>query len=36
MEKLAERYKDSPWIGGYDIINEPNYGFTGKKSQWLR
>ena len=30
MEKIAERYKDSPWIGGYDIINEPNYGFTGK------
>ncbi|MCT3760764.1 cellulase family glycosylhydrolase [Elizabethkingia anophelis] len=29
-KKLAERYKDSPWIGGYDIINEPNYGFTGK------
>ena len=29
-KKIAERYKDSPWIGGYDIINEPNYGFTGK------
>ncbi|SJZ97888.1 cellulase family glycosylhydrolase [Sediminibacterium ginsengisoli] len=27
-EKLAERYKDEPWIGGYDILNEPNYGFT--------
>jgi aryl-phospho-beta-D-glucosidase BglC (GH1 family) len=27
--KLAERYKDSPWIGGYDIINEPNWNFTG-------
>ncbi len=26
--KLAERYKDEPWIGGYDIINEPNWGFT--------
>lgn len=25
--KLAERYKDEPWIGGYDIINEPNWGF---------
>jgi aryl-phospho-beta-D-glucosidase BglC (GH1 family) len=22
-KKLAERYKDSPWIGGYDLINEP-------------
>lgn len=26
--KLAERYKDEPWIGAYDIINEPNWGFT--------
>lgn len=25
--KLAERYKDEPWIAGYDIINEPNWGF---------
>ncbi|MCD7972252.1 MAG: carbohydrate-binding protein [Candidatus Azobacteroides sp.] len=23
--KLAERYADSPWIGGYDLINEPNW-----------
>jgi hypothetical protein len=28
-KKLAERYKDHPWIGGYDIINEPNWNFTG-------
>ncbi|WP_370897768.1 cellulase family glycosylhydrolase [Chryseobacterium gossypii] len=28
--KLAERYKDEPWIGGYDLINEPNINFTGK------
>jgi len=28
-EKLAERYKNDPWIGGYDIINEPNWNFTG-------
>lgn len=28
-QKLALRYKDSPWIGGYDIINEPNWNFTG-------
>ena len=27
--KLAERYKDSKWIGAYDIINEPNWNFTG-------
>jgi len=26
-KKLAERYKDEPNIGGYDIINEPNWGF---------
>jgi aryl-phospho-beta-D-glucosidase BglC (GH1 family) len=29
-KKMAERYKDSPWIGGYDLINEPNINFTGK------
>jgi hypothetical protein len=28
-KKLAERYKDNPWIGGYDIINEPNWNFSG-------
>ena len=28
--KLANRYKDEPWIGGYDIINEPNWNFTGE------
>lgn len=28
-KKIAERYKDSPWIGGYDIINEPNWNFSG-------
>ena len=28
-KKLAQRYKDNPWIGGYDIINEPNWNFTG-------
>ncbi|MBW7674856.1 cellulase family glycosylhydrolase [Chryseobacterium chendengshani] len=29
-KKLAERYKDEPWMGGYDLINEPNINFTGK------
>jgi endoglucanase len=29
--KLAERYKNSRWIGGYDIINEPNWGFEDPK-----
>jgi endoglucanase len=27
-KKLAERYVNEPWIGGYDILNEPNWGFT--------
>jgi endoglucanase len=28
--KLAERYADEPWIGGYDLLNEPNWTFEGK------
>ena len=27
-QKLAERYKGEPAIGAYDLINEPNWGFT--------
>ncbi|TRW26442.1 carbohydrate-binding protein [Flavobacterium zepuense] len=27
--QLADRYKNSPWIGAYDLINEPNWNFTG-------
>lgn len=26
--KLAERYVNEEWIGGYDLLNETNYGFT--------
>jgi endoglucanase len=26
-KKLAERYASKQWIGAYDILNEPNYGF---------
>ncbi|MDB5031848.1 cellulase family glycosylhydrolase [Mucilaginibacter sp.] len=26
-KKLAQRYANEPAIGGYDIINEPNWGF---------
>jgi len=26
--KLAERYVNEPWVGGYDILNEPNWSFT--------
>lgn len=25
--KLAERYANEKWIGGYDLLNEPNYDF---------
>ncbi|PWG80497.1 cellulase family glycosylhydrolase [Pararcticibacter amylolyticus] len=30
--KLAERYANEQWIGGYDIINEPNWGFTNPEN----
>lgn len=26
-KKLAEHYKDEPWIGAYDLLNETNWGF---------
>jgi len=29
--KLAEHYANAPFIGGYDIINEPNWGFEDPK-----
>lgn len=28
--KLAERYANEPSIGGYDLLNEPNWSFEGK------
>jgi len=28
-KKLAERYKDEPWIGGYDLLNEVNWQLPG-------
>lgn len=27
--KLAERYKDEPWLGGYDLLNEVNWTLPG-------
>ncbi|MCX7987489.1 MAG: carbohydrate-binding protein [Bacteroidales bacterium] len=32
-KKLAERYKDSEWIGAYDLINEPNWDFENSGNQ---
>ncbi|WP_144557857.1 glycoside hydrolase family 5 protein [Shouchella miscanthi] len=29
-ERIAERYKDHPWIAGYDLLNEPG-GASGKE-----
>ena len=31
--KLAEKYKDEPVIGAYDIINEPNWSFEEDKNE---
>lgn len=31
-KKLAERYANEPWIGAYDLINEPNWGFEDLKN----
>ncbi|MDG1685303.1 MAG: carbohydrate-binding protein [Flavobacteriaceae bacterium] len=30
-DKLAERYKNEEWIGGYDILNEPNWNLSGSE-----
>lgn len=30
-KKLAEKYKDEEWIGGYDLINETNYKLDGNE-----
>ncbi len=32
-KKLAERYANEPWVGGYDLINEPNWSFTAGGNQ---
>ena len=32
-KKLAERYANEPWIGGYDLINETNWNFTPGANQ---
>ncbi|RPH99036.1 MAG: carbohydrate-binding protein, partial [Calditrichaeota bacterium] len=30
-KKLAERYVNEPWMGGYDLINETNWSMTNNK-----
>ncbi|GAB1453748.1 hypothetical protein MASR2M47_38040 [Draconibacterium sp.] len=33
--KLAERYNNEPWLGGYDLINETNWPLpSGNKPLW--
>jgi hypothetical protein len=27
--EIARRYADNPWVGGYDILNEPNWDLDG-------
>ncbi|MBE0653378.1 MAG: carbohydrate-binding protein [Bacteroidales bacterium] len=34
--KLAERYSQEPWIGGYDLINETNWTFPEGNNSQLR
>lgn len=31
--KLADRYKNETWIGGYDLVNEPNWGFQNSNDK---
>ncbi|MDQ6757330.1 MAG: cellulase family glycosylhydrolase [Bacteroidota bacterium] len=32
-KELAKRYANEPWIGGYDLINEPNWGFENSEDK---
>jgi endoglucanase len=34
--KIAERYQDEPWVGGYDLINETNWTFPEGNNSQLR
>lgn len=34
--KLAERYSEEPWMGGYDLINETNWTFPEGNNSQLR
>lgn len=35
-QKLAQRYANEPWIGGYDLINETNWTFPQGNNSPLR
>ncbi|QNM84110.1 cellulase family glycosylhydrolase [Sphingomonas sabuli] len=28
--EIARRYADNPWVGAYDLVNEPNWDFDGQ------
>ena len=32
-QKIAERYAHEPWIGGFDLINEPNWDFENSDNE---
>jgi endoglucanase len=32
-KELATRYANEPWIGGYDLINETNWGFQNRNDK---
>jgi hypothetical protein len=34
--RIAERYSDEPWVGGYDLINETNWAFSESNNKPLR
>lgn len=34
--KIAERYSEEPWVGGYDLINETNWTFPEGNNSKLR
>lgn len=35
-KKIAERYSNNPWIGGYDLLNETNWTFQEANNKPLR
>ncbi len=33
-QKIAQRYANQPWIGGYDLLNEPVWDFSSNPQQF--